>query len=238
MKTFYLLFGVLILFVSGCSSQSELIRKYKTVYEPVKKDSITSYYVGGLPFGAYANETYSLIYTVQPAKIAGTDYLSFWLLYKNSAEEEYLIEPTKIVKMSLWKGNVKKYEIAPESPISILKDVEDTKQSDLVIASIRGALQTLNSTTESGVEKQVNKLERNVKNINFWYEVYSESVNNDILRRNTIFTNKSVNGLIYFASPWGPYYADDNNFAKYEIKISLDLPGGMKELMFKPVAGE
>jgi len=238
MKIFYILFFASLLFISGCTSESTIIKKYKTVYEPVVQDSITSYYVSGIPFGSYENDKYSLIFSVQATDILDNEYLSFWVLLKNKGEEEYLLEPTKIFKMYIMNGKVQKNEIFPESPLVILKDVEYSKQTDLVMATIGSAFKTISSKTVSAVEREGDRFERRVNNINNWYDLYSESVNNGILRKNSIFQNKSVNGVVYFL-PYGEIpQSSEMAGTKYEIKVIVDLPNEKKELRFKPVAGE
>lgn len=238
MKIFYALFFSLLLFVTGCSSESTIIKKYKTVYEPINQDSVTSYYVSGIPFGSYENDKYSIIFNVQATNILYNEYLTFWVLLKNKGEEEYLLEPTKIFKMSILKGNIKKDDIFPESPLNILREVEYSKQTDLVMAAIGSALKTISVKTISSVEREEDRLERKVSNINTWYNLYSESVNNGILRKNSLFQDKSVNGIVYFFPSGETPNSSEMAGSNYEIKVTINLPNEKKELRFKPLPGE
>jgi hypothetical protein len=250
MKIIYSTICVVLLFISGCSSQSQLIQKYETIYEPVKENDIVMYYISGFPFGAYGTDKYSIIFNVQPATILDQNFLTFWMLYKNTDDKEYLLEPAKIIKMSAWKNNVKKYDISPVSPLKILEGIEKSKGEDLVSTAIAGAFKSLTAKTESSVDHNLDKTERKLNNITSWYDLYAESVNDKILRKNTIFQNKSINGLVYFYSPFGEYesqytlhgqtynYEKNFNFSEYDIRITVALPDGVKEIRFKKVAGE
>lgn len=250
MKIFYTSLCTILLFISGCSSQSQLVKKYETIYEPVKENGIVMYYISGFAFGAYGTDKYSIIFNVQHANILDQNFLTLWLLYKNVDDKDYLLEPAKIIKMSAWKGNIKKYDIAPESPLVILEAVEQSKQEDLVTTAIAGAFKSITSKTESSLDYNIDKTERKLDNIRSWYDLYSESVNDKILRKNTIFKDKSINGLVYFYSPLGEYqreytlhgqkYNTDTrfDFSEYDIKITIALPDGAKEIKFRKVAGE
>lgn len=238
MKIFYLLFLSSLFFIAGCSSETAIIKKYKTVYEPIVRDSITSYYVSGIPFGSYENDKYSIIFNVQATNILYNEYLTFWVLLKNKGEEEYLLEPTKIFKMSISKGSVQKDQITPESPLTILRNVEYSKQTNLVMAAISSALKTISSKTISSIEREEDRFERKVNNINNWYYLYSESLNDGILRKNSIFQDKSVNGLVYFLPTGDVPQSSEMAGSNYEIKVTINLPNENKELRFKPVAGE
>jgi len=250
MKIIYTSVCVIFLFISGCSSQSQLVKKYETIYEPVKENGIVMYYISGFAFGAYSTDKYSIIFNVQPASILDQNFLTFWMLYKNTDDKEYLLEPAKIIKMSAWKGNVKKYDLTPESPLAILQGVEESKQEDIVSTAIAGAFKSITAKTERSVDYNLDKTERKIDNIRSWYDLYSESVNDKILRKNTIFKDKSINGLVYFYSPFGEFqreytlhgqkYNTDKrfDFSQYDIRISVELPDGIRELKFKKVAGE
>lgn len=89
MKFLFPLIAVIIFsFISGCSSESELLKQYKTVYEPEKKEGVISYYVSGLPMGAYGDDKYSIMFNLKPAQILDDNCLRLWLLYENIKEEE------------------------------------------------------------------------------------------------------------------------------------------------------
>lgn len=250
MKFFYASICAIVLFISGCSSQSQLVKKYETIYEPVTENGIVMYYISGFAFGAYGTDKYSIIFNVQPSSILDNNFLTFWLLYKNTDDKEYLLEPSKIIKMTAWKNNIKKYDITPESPLVILQGIEESKQEDLISTAIAGAFKSITAKTESSLDHNLDKTERKIDNIKSWYDLYSESVNDKILRKNTIFKDKSINGLVYFYSPLGEFQREYTlhgqkyntetrfNFSEYDIKITIALPDGTKELTFKKVAGE
>ncbi len=264
MKVLVSLFSLsLFLLISGCSSESALIKQYKTVYEPEKKEGVISYYVSGLPMGAYGDDKYSIMFNLKPATILDDNCLRLWLLYENINEEEYLIEPTKITKIELWKYGIKRYELSPESPLNILTQIEEDKQQNLIMESIGSALKNLSTSNtkikingkdkieikdkdqkiQEITEENVNR----INNINDWYDIYSESINNGLLRKNTLFKNKSVNGYIYFKIPiedknvkdkWGGNFKEEISLENYEIRLKVATLYGVKEIVFKQVAGE
>lgn len=249
MKIFYLiLFGFLVA-VSGCSSESLLVKKYKNVYEPVKQDGITSYYIAGIPFGAFGTDKYSVIFSLQPTSIEKDEYLSLWVLYKNLDDAEYLLEPARLVKMNLSSKGAKINSINPSSPLAILNEIEKSKQADLVTTAITGALKSITYKSEVGKELSSQNTDRKILDIESWYNLYAESISNGILRKNTIFKDKSVNGLIYFYSPYpkeepliihGQTYKQGKvfDFNDFDISIDVQLPDGSKEIKFIRMAGE
>ncbi|MBX7047285.1 MAG: hypothetical protein K1X86_15755 [Ignavibacteria bacterium] len=238
MKIFYYIIFFTFIIISGCSSESVLIKKYKTVYEPINRDSMTSYYVSGIPFGAYENDKYSMIFTVRATNILDEEYLTFWVLLKNKNDEEYLLEPTKIFDMSVWKAGKKLENVSPVSPLEILRNVEYSKQAEIALAAIGSALKTISAKSINSVERESERLERKVNNISNWYDLYSESLNDGILRRNTIFKDKSVNGIVYFLPSDEIPKSEKLAGSNYEIGVTINLPNEKKEFKFKPVAGE
>lgn len=249
MKIFYIFITLSFLILSGCSSESTIIRTYKTIYEPVKENNLSFYYVGGFPIASYSTDKYSLLMSLQPAKILDETYVKLWLLYKNTSGEEYLLEPTKITGITFWEGARKKYTVNPESPLKLLGMVEEAKQQEIIVQTIGYALKTLSANTSKEIRDNTKDYESSSSSILKWYNLYTESINNGLLRKNTLFQDNSVNGFIYFKYPeeipenvtvHGQTYNNDNSVTPYdyEIKLKLKTNDGEKEFRFKPVAGE
>lgn len=233
---------MIAVFASGCSGgNTAIIKTYSVVYEPVRENNVKSYYVGGLPMGSFTDEKYSILFALQSAEVADRTYLRLWVLYENNTDEEFLFDPVNSFKLSIWEKDVKRYELNPDSPLQILKDIEESKQKDIVNRVIGGALRTLTASTDSQVLKEIDRTENKASEISGWYARYSNSINSGILRRNTLFAKKSVNGYLYFNIPFllGNRGSEIDYFMlKYNIKVMFDSGNGMKEIKFKTVAGE
>lgn len=214
MKTFSKFFIAFIIVISGCSSESQLIKTYEILFEPVKEQNIISYYVSGLPLGASSVNNFNIIFNLQPTQILGEDYLRLWFFIENNSEQEILFEPTQEFNLVLKKKNLK-LEAKPESPLVILKNIEDDKQVSLITQTIASALKSVSTTNTTITNKDNNeqieindadekrekidsKNNQKINNIGNWYDLYSESFNQGVLRKNTLFPKKSTNGYIYF----------------------------------------
>lgn len=217
-----LILSSLILY--SCSSSVDKFRP--TVFYPESKTGILSYYSNGIPFGAFnIDSSTNCIISVEEVKILENKYFRLWLLYQNNSDENYLLEPLKIVKMGIKGNNGKYYELKPEPPSSILVSIDDEKESKLIVETIGSTLKmisnnvsTKNTTItdnrnhqlevndkgekiEARNEKIVSNAKSNFNDITTWYDTYLTSINNGILRKNTLFKNQSVNGYIYFLLP-------------------------------------
>ncbi len=59
-----------------------------------------------------------------------------------------------------------------------------------------------NNDQKEKINSVVQKTRQDIFNTNSWYDVFSNTVNNGILRKNTLFTGEGVNGYVYFEIPY------------------------------------
>lgn len=268
MKLIVKLIILLIPLISCCSSESQLIKTYEILFEPVKENNLITYYVSGLPMGASSINNFNIIFNLQPTQISGDDCLRLWFFIQNNSDQEVLFEPSQEFKLYFWKKN-SKYEVSPESPLKMLKDIEQEKQVNLITQTIATALKSVSTTntkitnnanenqieindSKEKIEKINSELTENINNIENWYNLYSESFNQGVLRRNTLFPNQSVNGYIYFKLPvkyklkkWGNTtipiengHIEFEDIKNYEVKLEGEKLLIGKSIKFIIVKGE
>lgn len=223
MKNIFLitLFSILL-----CSCSSSVDKFKEKVFYPEPKSDVLSYYANGIPFGAFSIDTsINCIISIEEKNILGNKYFRLWILYQNNLKEPYLFEPLKIATIRIKGNNEKNYYINPEPRSAILAPIDEEKESKIIAETIGGTLKmisnninTKNTTIkdnkgnkieiEDGKDKSRDKNDKivtdvksNINDIATWYDIFLESINNGILRKNTLFQNQSVNGHIYFLLP-------------------------------------
>ncbi|MFA4907232.1 MAG: hypothetical protein WC602_03105 [archaeon] len=75
------------------------------------------------------------------------------------------------------------------------------------------------------------------------YDIFKNSVNTGILRRNTIFPSESINGFIYFPLPFGESFDMNQDVvpfepSEYNYELYIMTQYGDKTIKFKPIEGE
>jgi hypothetical protein len=150
--------------------------------------------------------------------------------------------------------------IKPESPTKILADIEDEKIKAAIYTSIGGALQTLstqNTKVYDNKNKEIisiddksakneyilQKTKAELGNTIYYYDIFKESVNQGLLRKNTVFQYRSVNGYVYF--PLNDFDGRDDESFKNSVAKNIDniilrfnTPVGIKTMKFNPIRGE
>lgn len=243
-----LIAAVLFLFISGCASENPMITTYEILYQPVKENEVTSYFVGGLPLGAISDDSASMMFALQPAVVNNQGYLRLWYMYKNKSSEEYLIEPMKSFEFQYVTraNNTVRYTTTPMSPLEILKSIEDTKQQKMILETIGSVLKTL-ATQDEDVKLSdgltaTDKSEKKKEKISAWYDMFAKSFSNGVLRKNTLFKDDSANGYVYFDVPSEGYPMSGeeyNNYLKsFTVKLKIKTQFGEKIVNFKSIKGE
>jgi hypothetical protein len=95
---------------------------------------------------------------------------------------------------------------------------------------------TSTTTLNDADEKRQTVLDRrasHVASIDSWYESFKNSVNQGILRRNTLFPSESVNGFIYFEVLEPQAVSKSRQYV-----LTLWIPGFEKVITFDPIEGE
>jgi len=140
---------------------------------------------------------------------------------------------------------------------NLLSKIEAQQLSQSVVTAIGGALEaasTQNTTISSstGATLQVNDAAEKRKtvyretsstlaSISNWYDVFKQSINSGILRKNTLFPGQSVNGYIYFENQ---LYSSINarsgvfNLEDFEYKLQMELPNKVQVIPFVAIRGE
>lgn len=262
MKKYIIIFAFFSLY---CSSPKDF--QYDVFY-PKSNSGILSYYIDGIPFGAFFSDSLGYIISLEKVNMIGNYYLRLWLLCQNNYQESYLLDPINIAKIKINYKN-KTYDLLPETPSKLLSDVENDKQVNLITQTIGSTLKAINThfktkntkitdghgneitvhdreeKVETKVDQIGNKFENKLNNIENWYDIYSSSINNGILRKNTMFNNLSVNGYIYFnlenfsgGKEFDRFdvstYEGNNkaNFEESKVSLLIETKSGYKEIEF------
>lgn len=252
MKSINLFLLVLIgLLVSSCAST-----KPPAIFIPREEIQVSSFYRNGLPIGTINGDSSFIMISMEPVFVSGSKYMRLWFLYKNNSSIPFLLEPLKAVKLHIL-GEKKSYpDINPESPTKILARIENEKATQLILQAIGGTLEALSTqpttiTNRSGEEWKANDqsekaqvvTDRTISKISTTaqlYNIFKNSMNTGILRRNTIFSGESANGYIYF--PLVNVLKDKDitfeNLSRYKYKLYITTPYGDNLIEFEAATGE
>ncbi len=146
----------------------------------------------------------------------------------------------------------RKYTLYPEKPAIILNNIDNQKLMANITTAIGGALEemstrptTITTKTESGetIQSTVNdkrekqetvreKTNQSIASTSYWYDLYSGSVSEGLLRKNTVFPNRSVNGYMCF--PTANVYSG----LPYEYHFLINIPNNNCDIQFVPAQGE
>lgn len=192
--------------------------KLSTIFYPKETENTKTYFLNGIPFSVINLDSSYMVISLDKEKIAGYQYMRLWLLYQNKSEKPYLFEPLKALKLVFYKKK-ERLTINPTSPTEILSRIDSEKLRKQILQIIGGALQTVSAeltpeatvTTPSGNiyviddktagEKIIDRTAINMQSTSYMYEAYKNSVNNIVLRRNTVFKDKNIMGYVYFYIP-------------------------------------
>ena len=249
----------MITFFTGCASTVP-----EPKFMPEQSQNVFPFFTRGQPIAAIQSANAFMLLSLEPTILADRRYFRLWILYQSTSEEPYLLEPKRFVSLtitSISKG--KTGTSTPESPTKILADISNEKALSMIIQAIGGTLQAMaarpttaetrfndgssaTTTINDQQEKRDMVADRTANamaNTAMWYEIYQNSISDGILRRNTVFPGRSVNGFIYFPFParrkWNE--ADNENYPSNVnefLRVDLDLPGESRNIYFTPIEGE
>jgi hypothetical protein len=244
-KIKYLFIFCVVLLLYKCSSTVPL-----AVYLPQQTAELKSFYRNGLPLGVIKMDSSIAMVLLEPVTVVNKKYMRLWFLYKNNSNSEYLLEPMKCLKLNMEKINDSKkhYDnISPESPTKILADIENAQATATIFQVIGGTLEAMSTkptkvTDPKGKEWTIddrdykkdviiNRTGALVSATETMYDIFKQSVNTGILRRNTVFPGESINGFVYFPVPQverPQYQYRLQIFTQYEVNV----------VNFVPAAGE
>ncbi|MRR30481.1 hypothetical protein EG834_09210 [bacterium] len=191
-------------------------KSLETVYNPSEKGNIKSYYLNGIPFAAISNDSSFVLLFLEAGKIASYHYAKVWVLYQNLSAEPYLLEPLNQMKLTIEIKGKTYAGMPPVPPSQIMKSIDNEKNVSMILQAVGGALKAVSAdtrpeatvTSPSGAVYEINNrnegdriIENTKSKMNStadFYYVFQNSVNNGILRKNTIFQDKGVTGNVYF----------------------------------------
>ncbi len=214
-----------LLFI-GCGPEHYLI------YEGKPSPDTYTFYSNGIPITSYSDNNEYLLFTTEEASLLGNTYLRVWLLVQNNSDISYLLEPYNIAEI-IGTNGFDTLTFVPQSPTEILDNIDAEKNASMILTSIGGALKAM-----STVGTTINN--NNVNNTAYWYNLFENSFNSGVLRKNTLFPHNSINGYIYF--PLGANFQNSFNENKYynikdfNFKIILNLNNKEKVIELSPVS--
>ena len=199
---------VLSLLLSSCSGNKYLI------YEPSPTDEIFTFYSNGMPIGSYTADSSFILFSADEIDLFGKPYLRVWLLYENTSNSIYTLEPYNLISIEAERKGKLFSKYTAESPTKILSAIEEREAMEQILITIGGALEAISTegTTVEGYSGTVYKIHDekekrdaiiqrtgyDLLNTANWYNIFKNSFSSGVLRKNTVFPNQSVNGYIYF----------------------------------------
>ncbi len=200
------------------------------VFAPVPTVHVSCVWSNGQAIAAVQGDSISMWLVLESTNLSSTRYMRLWCMFQNRSQGEFLFEPR--TTFSIQATDPKKavtFSLEPESPQHVLAQISDDKTSALIFAAIAGAFRAFKAqqvppTTITGTGSQsgngfvVNDAQEKrdalserataqtiqaATNTATWYDTFSSSVSEGVLRRNTMFSGKTVNGYVYF-----PRFAD------------------------------
>lgn len=223
--------------------------KLSTVYYPSPTATSNTYFLNGIPFNANNGDSSYVVMALEKDKIAGKQYLRLWLLYKNKTDSPYLFEPLKIIKLMVYVKD-KSNDRNPTSPTEILSRIDSEKLGKQILQVIGAALESVSTSLSpeatvtdpsGGVYKIDDKnvsgkigtrTAVNMQSTSYMYEAYKNSVNNIVLRRNTVFKDKNIMGYVYFD------VSGINLKKATQIDLFITTQDGIQKIEFTPQEGE
>lgn len=195
---------------TGCVSSSlpPSVTPARFVYEPVESESVRKYFVNGIPVAAVERPDSLVLMSFDGVRIEEVSYLRMWLVYFNSKKAPVLLDPVNSTKLVTPFG-----EVRPESPSVLVNKMEQQKLRDLGNDRLMNALNAL-STYASAVSRGADPAAAQAAAGNVSqagnarameraaiYDSAKETVSSGLLRKNTVFPSKGVQGFLYFRIP-------------------------------------
>ena len=220
------------------------------IYEPTATDSVYSFYQNGYALGTVGKDGCRVVAEVEYARVAGDDYIRLWLLYYNSSNSPFLLDPMKAARLTAIQSNGDRIELEATPPYKILASIDNQETIATIAQAINGFMETKDirpttiTNTKTGETYEVNdtkeKAERvqnetneSIATTSMVYDLYKQSIVAGILKRNTVFPKQSVTGYIYFRLPDYSIY-----YYPYAMRLELFTQNREVDFDFKRVNGE
>ena len=255
MTKFFLFDALVCLIFAGCAASVPPV-----VYEPTATDSVYSFYQNGYALGTVANESGRVVVEAEHVQVAGDDYIRLWLLYYNSSDSPFFLDPMNVAQLTAIGSTgtfnsatnqfvqvLDTIEFEATPPYKILSSIDNQETIAMIAQAINGFMETKDirpttiTNTKTGETWQVNdtkeKAERvqnrtnaSIASTSMIYDLYKQSINAGILKRNTVFPKQSVTGYIYFRMQFGLEFNP--------LLLKIFAQNDTAKFYFKPVAGE
>lgn len=231
---------------------------------PKESENLYPYFVKGQPIASIKTDSAFILLSLDRILFYNYPYFRLWLLYQNLSENPYLLTPQQFISLSVLTTKYGQSEIGrPVLPTKLLASISNRKTMSLILQGIAGSLEEMSTRPTTATTKfrdgssftttyndrgEKNRViaDRTIDNMastSMWYDIYQNSISDEILRKNTIFPGQSVNGYIYIPYPKIKKHAnlnDDisNSQDKSTITVKILLPDDSLFIKFNPIEGE
>jgi len=240
-----------ILCAVGCAST-----RPGHVYLPTDDEAVYSYFVDGIPFALVQTECAEVVASLEPTRIGNSQYLRVYLSYENLTDEPYLLEPLRAMFMRGSEGDKPFPRVEASGPSQVLGRVRREKDAALFAQALVGALQaaTVRPTTVKGPGTHIKIDDTDLKRLAIAdrtaaamaaTEASGEGlrgfISGQILRRNTVWPGRLVDGFVYFPIPFvspGSGGVSDDDLAEYVFHLTVATQCDSAYVEFRAIEGE
>jgi len=157
--------------LSGCAASTPPI-----VFEPTASDSVYSFYQNGYALGTIGNDSCRVVAQLEESHVAGDGYMRLWLLYHNSSNSPYFLDPMEVARITavqnvdtveLKEGTYRQlqiphtYAFEATAPYKILGSIDNQKTVTMIMQAISGTVEAVGqkpttvTNTQTGEQWQV-----------------------------------------------------------------------------------
>jgi len=226
------------------------------------KESPNTYCIYGagssMPVGIFFADSAFYMYALDTAIVDSEKYIRLWLLYLNLSQRPYDFDPMKCAKLHM-SGKKSTYkDVSPDAPERILTVVRKQDAMDSISKTIAPQLKKLatlqtefqweewwtGTLGESGMHPRpfarkpfIFAPSSKGTLSSGLYEILTNSLNDGILKRYSVFPENSVNGYIYFPFPGLNWKVTASGFpeaTEYVYTVEVITQNGSKYIEFEP----
>jgi len=219
-------------------------KKYQPLFFPREShNTFCMYGVGSsIPIGICFTDSAFYMYSIEPAIIDSEKYIKLWQLYKNLSQTKYDFDPMKCLKLHVYGKNNSYKDILPVNQSKIMDKIENQNAKRKIYEIMGEPLQKITTQqikilshfiADWGVDVPL----RGGVSPKVLNDIFQNSVNQGILKRNIIYPDNSVNGYVYFPFPGLNWKATETwiyEAAKYEYELEIITPNGSRKIAFIP----
>ena len=237
------------LLLLGATAFAADYKPHKATYHTGQTEDLRPYIISGVPITAAMGDSSYALLALETGRIGSKQYVKLWLLYQNLGGEPFLFEPLSHIKMTIETDKEPLAGLSPVPPSQLAKDIDTDEQAGAITARYIEPLRSVAAETapppadpaavpgdsanppdQAAVEAAAARAR--MRSPSYMYRTFISSANNGLLRRDTVFPGKSVNGYVYVLAPG----ADLEKCAK--VTVYLTFNDGIRAFEFKPLAGE